>query len=131
METTERDYTAVRLRKPPSAADIGPESVGLHYVFGADLNKVSNLSFISDDVIVYVAGSVVVLEKIDSSHREYLLPVDEMGVGFVAVHPNRDKFAVGGKGYMPNIYIYEYPTLKVNIFILFTPFNSLIFGFVQ
>lgn len=108
------DYVASRLRKPPSAADIGPDSVGLHYVFGSDLNKVENLSFIADDVIIYVAGSVVVIENIDTPHREYVLPVDEMGVGFVAVHPEKHLFAVGGKGYMPSIYIYEYPSLRVS-----------------
>jgi hypothetical protein len=106
-------YSASRLRKPPSAADVGPDSIGLHYVFGSDLSKVDNLSFIADDMIIYVAGSVVVIENIETPYREYLLPVDEMGVGFVAVHPQKHLFAVGGKGYMPNIYIYEYPSLKV------------------
>jgi hypothetical protein len=106
-------YFASRLRKPPSAADIGTDPVGLHYVFGSDLNKVDNLSFIADDMIIYVAGSVVVIENIETPYRQYLLPVDEMGVGFVAVHPQKHLFAVGGKGHMPNIYIYEYPSLKV------------------
>ena len=38
---------------------------------------------------------------------------DSGGIGALAVHPSKDYFAVGGKGVMPNVYIYQYPSLEV------------------
>lgn len=35
------------------------------------------------------------------------------GVGCVAVHPSREYFAVGEKGTNPNVYIYDYPALRL------------------
>lgn len=38
---------------------------------------------------------------------------DVDGIGSISVHPSRKYFAVAEKGVSPNIYIYEYPSLKL------------------
>jgi WD40 repeat protein len=38
---------------------------------------------------------------------------DTDGIGSIAVHPNRRYFAVAEKGRFPNIYIYEYPSMRL------------------
>lgn len=35
------------------------------------------------------------------------------GVGSISVHPSKKYFAVAEKGRSPNIYVYEYPSLKL------------------
>lgn len=39
--------------------------------------------------------------------------IDGRGIGCFAIHYSRDFVAVGEKGTMPNIYIYEYPSFRV------------------
>eukprot|EP00163_Fabomonas_tropica_P003294 TRINITY_DN1277_c0_g1_i2.p1 TRINITY_DN1277_c0_g1~~TRINITY_DN1277_c0_g1_i2.p1 ORF type:complete len:1610 (+),score=529.40 TRINITY_DN1277_c0_g1_i2:771-5600(+) len=43
----------------------------------------------------------------------FLLGLDCGGIGSIAVHPQREFIAVAEKGFIPNIYIYEYPSLKL------------------
>ena len=107
------NYPIASLRKRQHVADVGTEYIGLHYVFGADLTRISNLSFVEDDVIAYISGAVVVFQNIVSGQKEYLLGIDESGIGCITIHPSRTKFAVGGRGYQPNIYIYDYPSKNV------------------
>jgi hypothetical protein len=82
-------YSTSALRKRQHYADVGSEYIGLHYVFGADLTRISNLSFVEDNVIIYIAGAVVVFENIVTGAKEYLLGMEETGVGSVCVHPSR------------------------------------------
>lgn len=49
----------------------------------------------------------------NTGEREIYHSRDTDGVGSIAVHPDKKYFAVGEKGTMPNIYIYEYPSLKL------------------
>jgi WD40 repeat protein len=107
-------YPLVTLRKPQSVNEVGREDVALHHIFGADLTRINNLCFIEDDIIMYISGNAVIFENINSGSKDYLLGIDEIGVGAVAVHPSRTKFAVGGKGCMPNVYIYDYPSCKIS-----------------
>jgi len=39
--------------------------------------------------------------------------MDTDGIGSIAVHNTRKYFAVAEKGVMPNVYIYEWPSLKL------------------
>ena len=49
----------------------------------------------------------------DSNEKKVFIAQDTDGVGSIAVHPSRKYFAVAEKGSMPNIFIYEYPSLKL------------------
>lgn len=77
------------LRNPVSVSDLGKEYIALHHVFGADVTRRNNIALIENHRIIYALGNVVVFEDIATGTKEYLLSVDEGGVGCVAVHPSR------------------------------------------
>ena len=107
----ELDVTS--LRKPVSVADLGKEMFGLHHTFGNDFTRRNNISLIEEGKIIYAAGNNVIIENLVTKTKDYLLSIDEGGVGAVAVHPSKELFAVGCKGVQPNIYIYSYPDIKL------------------
>lgn len=125
----EDSISVMSLRNPVSVCDLGKDYVALHHVFGADISRRNNISLIENHRLVYALGNVVVFEDIATGNKEYLLSIDEGGVGCVAVHPSRcdhellvvflfdcntrKYFAVGCKGVQPSIYVYKYPSMKV------------------
>jgi len=113
------------LHKQLAVPDIGIEATTIFHVFGSDATKRENIALIADDVLVYVVSNSVVFENIITRVKTYLVGVDEGGIGCIAVHPSRKLFAVGGVGYQPSIYIYDYPTLQV------TSISSLMIVFVN
>jgi hypothetical protein len=82
-------YPPSSLRKPECVADIGRDVFGLHHIYGFDLQRRTNLFFIEDDRIVFVAGTNVVFQNIIDGRREFLLSTGENGVGCITVHPSR------------------------------------------
>lgn len=77
------------LRKPQHVNDIGNEFLALHHVFGNDLTRRSNIHLVEDDRIAYAAGNAVIFENIWSHAKEYLMSIDDGGIGSIAVHPSR------------------------------------------
>jgi len=109
----EGDYVLSDLRKPQSCAE-GPRECGsLHYVYGSDTGRTGNLALLDEKTAIYTVGNAVVLENVFDNHKEYIMGIDECGVGCVGVHPSKKMFAVGGKGAKPNIYIYSYPEKRI------------------
>jgi hypothetical protein len=82
-------YDPAALRKPESVADLGRDVLGLHHVFGNDLGRRDNLKLIENDRIIYATSSAVVLENLTSGKKDYILAVEENGIGCVVVHPTR------------------------------------------
>jgi len=82
-------YEVAKLRKSESIADLGRDSIALHYAYGYDSSRRCNLFFIEDNRIIYATSSSVVLENVVTGTREFVLGIDEGGVGAVAVHPSR------------------------------------------
>lgn len=82
-------YNAQSLRKPINIADIGTEGTALYKILGTDLNRRGNLALIEDDMLIYVGGNAVIFEDTKNSVKEFLLCIDDGGVGCVAVHPSR------------------------------------------
>lgn len=62
---------------------------------------------------MYAAGNALVILEVSTMKRRLIFGMDGRGVGCFAVHPSRTFVAVGEKGAMPNIYIYEYPTFQI------------------
>ena len=77
------------LRGPIHVADIGREGIALFHSFGTDLTKRSNLFLIENNVMIYVAGNSVLFENVRTLEKEYLICIDDGGVGCVVVHPSR------------------------------------------
>jgi hypothetical protein len=82
-------YEPARLRRPVSIADLGREGTALYHSFGNDLSRRGNLNLIEDSKLVYCSGNAVVFDDIRTSKKEFLLSVDDGGLGCVAVHPQR------------------------------------------
>ncbi len=82
-------YEANSLRGPQSIADLGRDSLALHHIFGADMTRRGGLFLIEDDVVVYAVSAAVVFENTLSGTKEYLLGIDDAGVGSVTIHPSR------------------------------------------
>ena len=111
-----KNYPLEALRRPQSVADIGRETSQLYHTFGLDVQRKKNLQLIENGkIIVYAAGNACVFENLETQVKQYLLGLDEGGVGCVAVHPSKRIFAVGGRGFQPKIYIYTYPDMKVRL----------------
>jgi hypothetical protein len=82
-------YEASSLRRPINVADIGGEGAALYKILGTDLSRRGNLALIDDDLLIYVGGNAVIFEDVQKGFKEYLLCIDDGGVGCVAVHPSR------------------------------------------
>lgn len=82
-------YQIATLRGPQIINDIGRECTSLYHVFGTDATRRKNLHLIDDDRIVYATANAVVFENVVLGVKDYLLGIDEGGVGCVAVHPSR------------------------------------------
>lgn len=120
QKTLVESYDPSTIRRPESVADVGRDVLSLHHVYGYDLSRRGNLHMIEDDRVIYATSSAVVLENIVSGKKDFILGIDDNGVGCVVVHPSKKFFAVGGRGHMPNIYVYSYPDLKVSWVVCFT-----------
>ena len=53
------------------------------------------------------------LTDLASGKQTYIRSTSGCGIGSLAVHPSQKYFAVAEKGTLPNILIYEYPSLKL------------------
>lgn len=82
-------YDPSSLRKPESVADLGRDVLSLYHVFGHDVGRRGNLKLIEDDHIIYATSSSVVIEHLHSGKKQYVLGVEENGIGCVEVHPSR------------------------------------------
>ncbi len=82
-------YDPSTLRKPEHVGDIGREAIGLHHIFGQDVGRRNNLHLIEDDRIIYASSAAVILEDLKTGKKDYILAVEENGIGCVVVHPSR------------------------------------------
>jgi cilia- and flagella-associated protein 44 len=78
-----------------------------------DSYKRFNLHLIEPHVLIYANGNVYEFYDMMEKTRKVLFGKDTDGIGSIAVHPSRKYFAVAEKGNNPNIYIYDYPDLKL------------------
>jgi hypothetical protein len=83
------NYEISKLRKPEGIADLGRDCLALHHVFGMDMSKRGNMYLIENDKLMYTNSNSVVFENIFSGLKEYLMGIDEGGVGCVTMHPSR------------------------------------------
>ena len=82
-------YLAASLRRSTCTADIGSDGTALYRILGIDQNSRGNLALIEDDVLIYVSGNATIFENVKKNTKNYLLCIDDGGVGCVAVHPSR------------------------------------------
>ncbi|XP_067402528.1 LOW QUALITY PROTEIN: cilia- and flagella-associated protein 44 [Emydura macquarii macquarii] len=86
--------------------------LALKHSFGYDCTKRANLLLLDSRTLLYVAGNQLVFLDLKTKYQSYLRSSSGGGIGIITVHPSKQYFAVGEKGWKPNIIIYEYPSLK-------------------
>lgn len=87
--------------------------VQIHTIMGYDSVKNYNLHILDQNHILFSAGVTYQILNINTLEKRVFYSRDGGGIGAVTVHPSRRHFAVAEKGVYPNIYIYEYPSLKL------------------
>ena len=109
----ERAYDQNNLRKRPEGDEMPRTAVSVYHSFGFESTKRNNLHYIAPDVVVFTVGNEVQTLHLVTGAQTYLHGVDGKGVGMVCVHPSKRILAVGEKGTDPNVYVYEYPRMKL------------------
>ncbi|KAI8820502.1 uncharacterized protein EV422DRAFT_496817 [Fimicolochytrium jonesii] len=90
------------------------ESLSLFYSFGFESLRRNNLHYLTDTMIASVVGNVLVFVNLRTMEQDYLPGLGNGAIGSIAVHPSRRFIAVGEIAESsPNIYIFEYPTMKL------------------
>lgn len=97
-------------KAPPKPA--GP-SVPLSHAFGFDVERLFNVTYLTETVLIHAVGNTVQMLDLETMKTTYLPGLDGGGIGAVAVHPSRERFAVCEKGRSPAVYVYSYPSLEV------------------
>ncbi|XP_051783012.1 cilia- and flagella-associated protein 44 isoform X2 [Erpetoichthys calabaricus] len=93
-------------------SEIPQSLLHLTHSFGYDCTKRGNLQLLDDSTLMFVAGNVVVILNLKTKEQKYLRSSSGGGIATVVVHPSKMYFAVAEKGIMPNIIVYEYPSLR-------------------
>ena len=58
-------------------------------------------------------GRTYNIVHLETGDKQVFHGKDGWGIGAIAVHPSKQYFAIGEKGKFPNVYIYEYPSLRL------------------
>ena len=93
--------------------ELARDNIAPHHYFGLDSARPDNLRYIEPGKVMYASGNTLVVLEISTMKRRLIFGLDGRGVGCFAVHPSGTFVAVGEKGAMPNIYVYEYPSFKI------------------
>ncbi|CAM9292208.1 unnamed protein product, partial [Discosporangium mesarthrocarpum] len=93
--------------------EIPRDKIAPHHTFGLCASRPDNLKYIEEGKALYSAGNALVILDVSTMRRRLIFGLDGRGVGCFAIHPSRKFVAVGEKGAVPNIYIYEYPTFRI------------------
>jgi len=99
--------------KPVPDSDISKRNQKFYGCYGFQSMKRFNLHFLEDEVVIFVSGNTYQILNVVTKEKKIFFGKDTDGIGSIAVHPTRQYFAVAEKGSWPNIYIYEYPSLKL------------------
>ena len=99
--------------KPIEDSSISRRNKQFYGCYGLQSFKRFNLHFLDDNIIIFVTGNTYQIYNILTHEKKIFHGKDTDGVGSIAVHPSKKYFAVAEKGKLPNIYIYEYPSLRL------------------
>lgn len=109
--TSFRKHTPLYL--PRQYGELARDNIAPHHTFGLDAARPDNLKYIEPGKVMYAAGNSLVILEVSTMTRRIIFGLDGGGVGCFAVHPGQNLVAIGEKGAMPNIYVYEYPSFRI------------------
>lgn len=97
----------------PVDSDLPEDLVKLYHSFGCDTLRRDNLKILDVDNIGFIVGNYFEIRNLVTDERRYLRSTAGTGIGAVDVHPERTYIAIAERGDMPDVCIYEYPSLKL------------------
>ena len=68
---------------------------------------------IDNENLIYACGMTYHIINILKKEVTVYFSRDGGGIGAIGLHPSKKYFAIAEKGTFPNIYIYDYPNLKL------------------
>lgn len=99
-------------KKFPDSA-LSKRTIQFFGCYGQTSYKRYNFHWLGDEKFIFVTGNTYQILNLATGERQIFHGRDVDGVGSICVHPSKKYFAVAEKGPWPNIYIYEYPSLKL------------------
>jgi hypothetical protein len=63
--------------------------------------------------VIYISGTFFVLYDLYSKQKKVYNCKDGGGIGCISILPGQEYFAVLEKGNWPNIYVYQYPSMRL------------------
>lgn len=96
-----------------SDSPINENVAKLDQLYGHDSYKNYNAHILDRDTIIYASGISYTIFNHYTKEKQVFYSRDKGGIGAISVHPSKKYFAVAEKGTWPNIYIYEFPSLKL------------------
>ncbi|CAM9684699.1 unnamed protein product [Scytosiphon promiscuus] len=106
-------YDKAAFKQELQHGELARNNIAPHHSFGLDTARPDNLKYIEPGKVMYAAGNTLAILEVATMKRRVVFGLDGGGVGCFAVHPSGTLLAVGDKGSMPNIYVYEYPSFKI------------------
>lgn len=97
----------------PSDSPVSEAVAKLDHLYGHDSFKNYNALILDRDTVIYSSGISYTIFNHFTKEKKVFYSRDKGGIGSIAVHPKKKHFAVAEKGTSPNIYIYEFPSLKL------------------
>ncbi|XP_033502384.2 cilia- and flagella-associated protein 44 isoform X1 [Epinephelus lanceolatus] len=93
-------------------SEIPENLLHLSHSFGYDSGRRGNLQLLDDRTLIFIAGNLLVLLDVSTKEQRYLRSCSGGGIGSITAHPSKEYFAVAEKGNLPNVIVYEYPSLQ-------------------
>ncbi|KRX11116.1 WD40-repeat-containing domain [Pseudocohnilembus persalinus] len=105
----EEDHIETQLEDSPITSSV----FDFHQSFGYESNKRYNIEILDNDHMIFAGGVNYFIVNINDGDTRIFFSKDGGGIGAISVHPSKKYFSIAEKGESPNVYIYEYPSLKL------------------
>ena len=106
-------YPEGHTEKKHADSSLSKRSMQFYGCYGQNSFQRYNYHWLEEDKFIFATGNTYQILDVKSGEKTIFHGKDVNGIGSICVHPSKKYFAVAEKGIMPNIYIYEYPSLKL------------------
>ena len=94
-------------------SDLPIKLVKFNEIIGQDFSRRYNYNFFNKEDMLLANANTFQIININTFERKIFHSTETGGIGAIAIHPEKKFFAIAECGEFPNIYIYEFPSLKL------------------
>ena len=94
-------------------SDLPIKLLKFNEIIGQDFSRRFNFNFFNSEEILLANANTYQIININTYERKIFHSTEIGGIGAIAIHPDKKIFAIAEYGDFPNIYIYEFPSLKL------------------